>query len=202
MFRNLRTIFFCQGGLCGELRSVCDEYVYSHEINGSDEDSDPPPVPLQSSKVYACLFTREKEKSSFTKLAPVCFKNKLSVCVECTLNYHEQLQFSEVPTEKVEPNQLLRGTFGKNLWLSFFRKKEIAVCLTKKHENLSRNLENPLINLYEKKTEKVTLVNPFRPPPHPIKSCPILPYSLIQWRLSILGWTVSIYEDGTSCKQV
>ena len=23
MFRNLRTISFCQGGLCGELKSVC-----------------------------------------------------------------------------------------------------------------------------------------------------------------------------------
>ena len=30
-------------------------------------------------------------------------------------------------------------------------------------ENFSQQIENPMINLYEK-TEKVTLVNPFRPP--------------------------------------
>ncbi len=50
-----------------------------------------------------------------------------------------------------------------------------------KHGSLSRNLnffgfENPMINLYEK-TEKVTLINPFRPPPPQKKSCPILPYN-------------------------
>ncbi len=31
-------------------------------------------------KLYACLFTRQKEKSSLTKLAAVCFKKKLSEC--------------------------------------------------------------------------------------------------------------------------
>ena len=32
--------------------------------------------------VNACLFTKEKEKSSMTKLAPVCFKKYLSECNE------------------------------------------------------------------------------------------------------------------------
>ncbi len=38
--------------------------------------------------------------------------------------------------------------------------------------------ENPMINLYEKKTEKVTLVNPFR---HPI-----LPYTALFYRAMTL----------------
>ncbi len=40
---------------------------------------------------YACLFTRQKEKSSLTKLGPVCFKKYLSECrmnlLDCLLCY-------------------------------------------------------------------------------------------------------------------
>ncbi len=42
-------------------------------------------------------------------------------------------------------------------------------------KNMETYIENSMINLYEN-TEKVTLVSAFRPP---IKSCPILPYSII-----------------------
>ncbi len=37
--------------------------------------------PCKHHKVYACLFTRQKEKSSLTKLALVCFKKYLSECL-------------------------------------------------------------------------------------------------------------------------
>ncbi len=39
------------------------------------------PLWCKHHKVYACLFTRQKEKSSLTKLGPVCFKKYLSECI-------------------------------------------------------------------------------------------------------------------------
>ncbi len=33
---------------------------------------------------YTCLFTRQKEKSSLTKLAPVCFKKNYQSVVQCS----------------------------------------------------------------------------------------------------------------------
>ncbi len=40
----------------------------------------PAHYPCKHHKVYACLFPRQKEKSSLTKLGPVCLKKYLSEC--------------------------------------------------------------------------------------------------------------------------
>ena len=65
-----------------------------------------------------CLFTRQKEKSSLTKLAPVCFKKYLSECV-----YQMQIQKiekkSNIKKPKVSHDQIFTQVYAwqfKDVW--------------------------------------------------------------------------------------
>ncbi len=57
------------------------------------------PVMGANHKVYACLFTKQTEKSSLTKLAPVCFKKYLSECSEGRFRFRNSWIQFELETD-------------------------------------------------------------------------------------------------------
>ncbi len=88
---------------------------------------------------------------------------------------------SEEPIPEITPKELNKAikchcTIGWGIEFMGVIKTPRKIFPSKNMETY-QEISNSMINLYEK-TEKVTLVNPFRPPP--IKSCPILPYSIVQ----------------------